>query len=240
MATVTRTARKVHRFLSYLVFLQLSLWILGGLTFAVLPFESMVKGGAVVTEPETPVFPEDWLERISPHVAILGNVDGIAAYDSSQGILMELRAGEQSRWIRLRDGATATVPDAADVALYAGQLYRGDARVSETRYLAGTEYRYWGLVDELYGRTDVWRVSFDDAYRTRLYFDGPTGRYLTVRNEFWVFYDAMWRFHIMDYAGGENFNNLWLRILTPLAAFFAISGLCLTWSAARRALAHPR
>lgn len=240
MATVTRTARKVHRFLSYLIFAQLTLWILGGLTFAVVPFESVVKGGAVLAAPETPTFPEGWLGQVSAHVASLGNVDGIAAQDSSQGLLIELRSGDKSRWVRLSDGEAAAVPQAAEVASYAEHLYRGEGRVSETRHITKTEYLYWGLVDELYGRTNVWRVSFDDAYDTRLYFDGPTGRYLTVRNDFWVFYDAMWRLHIMDYAGGENFNNLWLRLLTPLAAFFAISGLFLTWAAASRAITRRR
>jgi hypothetical protein len=240
MATVTQTARKVHRFLSYLIFAQLTLWILGGLTFAVVPFESVVKGGAVLAAPETPDFPDGWIGQIPPHVAALGNVDGIAAHDSSQGLLMELRSGDKSRWVRLSDGAAAAVPLAAEVASYAEHLYRGEGRGSDTRHIRETEYRYWGLVDELYGGSDVWRVSFDDAYDTRLYFDGPTGRYLTVRNDFWVFYDAMWRLHIMDYAGGENFNNIWLRVLTPLAAFFAISGLFLTWSAASRAMARRR
>jgi hypothetical protein len=235
-----RTARSVHRVLSYVVFAQLTIWILGGLTFAVLPFDSLVKGGAVTAPPEAPAFPRDWMTRIEQHTAAMGVLDGVSAHDSSQGLLMELRSGEARRWVRLADGGIAVRPEAGAVGDYAARLYRGEGGVATVRHIAEPEYRYLGLVDELYGRTDVWQVSFDDSQGTRLYFDGPTGRYLTVRNDFWVLYDAMWRLHIMDYSEGENFNNALLRLFTPLALLFALSGLFLTYSAARRALAGRR
>ncbi len=58
MSQTIRTARKIHRWVSYIVFAQVTLWILGGLTFAVLPFDSVVKGGAVMEPVENPAFPE--------------------------------------------------------------------------------------------------------------------------------------------------------------------------------------
>ncbi len=234
MSQTIRTARKIHRWVSYIVFAQVTLWILGGLTFAVLPFDSVVKGGAVMEPVENPAFPEGWLATLAPHVSKLDKINGVNAHNSSQGLLVELLEGDESHWIRLGDGLPATAPSAGEIESYAQTLYRGEGAVSDTRHIAEPEYRYLGLVDELYGRTDVWRVSFDDAYDTRLYFDAPTGRYLTIRNDFWVFYDAMWRLHIMDYGSGEDFNNVWLRIFTPLAMIFALSGLVLTWNAARR------
>ena len=240
MAGLMRTARTVHRVLSYVVFAQLVVWILGGLTFAVLPFDSLVKGGAVIAPPEAPPFPPDWMTRVAPHTAALGELDGLSVHDSSQGLLMELRSGEAQRWVRLDNGEIALRPAADAIAAYAAGLYRGGGKVEAVRHLEAPEYRDLGLVDELYGRTDVWQVSFDDSQGTRLYFDGPTGRYLTVRNDFWVFYDAMWRLHIMDYGEGENFNNALLRLFTPLALLFALSGLVLTYSAARRALTRRR
>ena len=240
MARLMRTARSVHRVLSYVVFAQLTIWILGGLTFAVLPFDSLVKGGAVTAPPESPAFPRDWMERVGPHAAAMGALDGLSVHDSSQGLLMELRSGEARRWVRLADGRVVGRPEADALAAYAAGLYRGEGEIAAVRHLAEPEYRYLGLVDELYGRTDVWQVSFDDSQGTRLYFDGPTGRYLTVRNDYWVFYDAMWRLHIMDYSEGENFNNGLLRLFTPLALVFALSGLFLTYAAARRALSGRR
>ena len=230
-----RTARKVHRIVSYLVFAQVSLWIAGGLTFAVLPFESIVKGGAVAAPPARPAFPPRWTEVVPEHEAALGTLHGIAAHDSSQGLLLELQGEAGTRWVRMDDGSRATRPDGQQIGEYAKTLYLGEGAYLGARHLAHSEYRFLGLVDELYGRTDVWQAAFDDFIGTRLYFDGDTGRFLTVRNDFWVFYDAMWRLHIMDYRGGEDFNNRLLLVFALLAAVFAISGMILTFTALRRA-----
>ena len=61
-----------------------------------------------------------------------------------------------------------------------------------------------------------------------------------MRNDAWVFYDAMWRLHIMDYSDGDDFNNTLLRVLTPLALLFVLSGILLTWTAAKRAVRNRR
>lgn len=233
-------ARKLHRWLSYLVFLQLTLWILGGLTFAIVPFDSVIKGGAVLASKPSPDFPADWWQRLTPRLASMGSVQGLRAHDSSQGPLIELTTPMGSQWLRVTDGNLAVPPSASDIERFAASLYAGDGKATAVRYLDEPEYRYWGLVDELYGRTNVWQVSFDDGVETRLYFDGLTGRYLLLRNDFWVLYDAMWRLHIMDYEHGENFNNLFLRVLTPLAMLFAVSGLFLTANAAQRAFKTKR
>ena len=147
---------------------------------------------------------------------------------------------QSTKWLRLVDGELVIPPLAEDITRFALTLYRGDAALLGARYLATSERRYLGLVDETYGQGDVWQVEFDDSLNTRLYFEGATGRYLTVRNDAWVFYDAMWRLHIMDYSDGDDFNNTLLRVLTPLALLFVLSGILLTWTAAKRAVRNRR
>lgn len=231
---MNRIARKIHRVVSYLVFVQMILWIAGGLTFALLPFESVVKGGAVAAPAPHPTFPADWSQRLAAQLQAPGIV-GMAAHDSSQGLLLELRGEDDTRWLRMDNGIMAQRPAREQIEVYATTLYRGDGVPSGTQqYLDQPERRYLGLVDELYGITDVWQVSFDDSLGTRLYFDGETGRYLLMRNNFWVFYDAMWRLHIMDYSGGDDFNNKLLTVFVLLAAVFAISGLILTLGGLKR------
>ncbi len=233
-------ARKIHRWVSYIVFIQVSLWIMGGLTFAIVPFDSLVKGGAVMAEAVTPVFPEQWIDTVQAGQEAFGPVVAISSSNSSQGLLLKLQGEEQTRWIRMADGKEAIRPDAESVGRYAQQLYAGEGQLLATRHLAQSEYRYFGFVDELYGRVNVWQASFSDAMGSRLYFDGDTGRYLTVRTDFWVFYDAMWRLHIMDYRGGEDFNNRLLLFFTIFAFVFAISGFILTVTTIQRAVQRAR
>jgi len=237
---MNKWARKIHRWVSYIVFIQVTLWILGGVTFAVVPFNSIVKGGSVMAEPIPVVFPEKWVEQIQAQQQALGPLVAMSSSNSSQGLLIKLQGEEESRWIRMADGEQVVRPVAESVGIYAEQLYVGDGELLATRFLAEPEYRYFGFVDELYGRVNVWQASFSDSLGSRLYFDGDTGRYLTVRNNFWVFYDAMWRLHIMDYRGGEDFNNKLLLFFALFSLAFAISGFILTYTAIQRAVRRAR
>jgi hypothetical protein len=231
-----KLARKVHRIVSYLVFIQVSLWIIGGLAFAAIPFDSVVKGGAVMLPAAKPRFPDNWADLVAQHKGDVWFPKSISSHNSSQGLLLKLEGEFETRWLRMSDGRRARPPQAESIAAYAQQLYAGSGVLVGTRFIDEPQYRYLGLVDELYGRANVWQASFDDSYNTRLYFTGDNGRYLTVRNDFWVFYDAMWRLHIMDYRGGEDFNNLLLLVFAILSTIFTISGLILTYGAAKRGI----
>jgi uncharacterized iron-regulated membrane protein len=77
-------------------------------------------------------------------------------------------------------------------------------------------------------------LRFDDAFATRIYLDGRTGEFVTSRNEAWVWYDFFWRLHIMDYAGGEDFNGTLLRVASIAAWGLVMAGAVLAVLAARR------
>ena len=222
-----RTARKIHRIAGYLVFLQVLLWIAGGVVFSVVPFDSLVKGGAVTSSPPTPAFPAKWMATAGDALGDIGNLIALRSHNSSQGILLEAQTESETHWLRLADGSRIEKPSAEAVTAYAAQIYTGPGKHITTRRLQEPETSVMGLVKELYGRRDVWQVSYNDKAGTRLYFDGPTGRYLTVRNDYWVLFDAMWRLHIMDYSDGENLNNWFLRLFSVLAIIFALSGTVL-------------
>ena len=61
-----------------------------------------------------------------------------------------------------------------------------------------------------------------------------SGELLTLRNDAWVIYDFFWRLHVMDYAGGEDFNNSPLRGASLAAIALVLTGLTLTTLALRR------
>ena len=231
-----RTARKIHRVTGYLVFIQVILWIAGGVVFSLVPFDSLVKGGAVTVPPANPPFPANWMAVAGDTLAALGNITAIRSHNSSQGVLLEAQGDETTHWLRLADGSPVEAPSAAGIAQYAATIYTGPGEQLATRRLDEPNSTVLGLVKELYGRKDVWQVSYADSAGTRLYFDGPTGRYLTVRNDYWVVFDALWRLHIMDYSEGENFNNWFLRLFSVLTIVFALSGAVLTINALNRAV----
>lgn len=240
MANVNIIARRLHRWLAYLVFAQLAIWVVGGLTFAVIPFDSVIKGGDSVQAPSPPTIKPEQLRVVADFLAEDTAMSWASHHQSSLGPVAKITTNTGTQWLALNTGRIAEPVSQDAITRFAQSIYTGSGSHMTTRYLTAVESRFLGLVDELYGRTDVWQVAFDDTVGTRLYFDNVTGVYLTVRNDFWVFYDAMWRLHIMDYSTGEDFNNPLLRIFTPLTFLFVVSGIILTWLSARRVLLRRR
>lgn len=225
-----RAARIAHRWLAWAIGLQLLAWLLGGALFAWLPFQDWVKAQAVVTARPVPQTAPEWpatlqqaVQQAAPGVALRG-ASLVAAAD---GPIWKLGLAD-GRTLRLRaDGRAWAAPDAAAIERFARTLYKGPgAMLGRAEWLAVVPTRL-GIVQELAGRRNVWRVRFDDGLQTRLYFEGEGGEFLTARTEAWVWYDLLWRVHIMDYGGGDDFNNPLLRAAAPLALLLGLAGALL-------------
>ncbi|WP_390591984.1 hypothetical protein [Simiduia litorea] len=225
-----KTAWKLHKYLSYFVFAQIFLWVLGGVVFATVPFTSLVKGGDFVALPASPALTEEGLALVFNSLLVSEAPTSVQAIASAQGPLMKVTYADEQRWISA--SGPVGVADALQVRAFAEALYRGETQLQDVRWVAEAEPQLFGLVDELSGRTGVWQAKFGDA---RLYFSAQ-GEYLKVRTNYWVWYDALWRLHIMDYGDGDNFNNTALRIFTWFAFCFVLTGLVLSFYAFRRTL----
>jgi hypothetical protein len=165
-------------------------------------------------------------------------VQSVQSVVTARGPAWKLRTAGGDRWLDA-DGRELTPPDAEAVGRFARALYRGPARQLDVQQLAEVPARL-GLVRELAAVRPVWRAAFDDALQTRLYIDSRGGELLAVRNEAWVWYDFFWRLHVMDYGGGEDFNNALLRVAAVAAAAMVLAGALLSVLAARRALRRRR
>ncbi len=162
-------------------------------------------------------------------------VRSAASVTAPDGALWKLtRDDGPPMWLRV-DGGPHRSPDAAAIERFAATIYRGPGKpIGPATFLLDVPTRL-GLVRETGARGKLWRVAFDDAQRTRLYFDGTSGEFVAARTEAWVWYDLLWRLHIMDYAGGDDFNNPLLRAEAPLALLLVLAGAILTVQAAWRA-----
>lgn len=219
-------ARTVHKWLALLVGLQVVIWVIGGFVFAMLPFESWVKSGELVRKSAKPTLNETTvpLERIAETFRPLQSLELVG-----QGSAVYYRATRPDGKKFLVDAATGGRVEPIDepmVRKMAANLYSGSGSIESIKKIESVERR-WGLVDELHGQVPVWRVTYDDPFATRLYFSTESGEFLRARNDTWVFYDFFWRLHIMDYGNGEDFNNVFLRVLAPLALVFVGSGVLL-------------
>ena len=234
--SLSATTFRIHRWLSWLIGVQVLIWVAGGVVFSLVPFESWVKGGDAV-KPPTVVLPAGWAERVTPALQAAGRhgeVVAVAAVATPQGPALRVNyRGGHEPVIVPADGTAWTPPDEAAVRRFAADLYQGQAGVTAAERVSTIPLRL-GIVAETGGRGDLWRVRFDDALATRIYLNGRTGEFVTSRNEAWVWYDFFWRLHIMDYADGENFNGTLLRLASISAFGLAIAGAVLAVLALRR------
>jgi hypothetical protein len=223
-----------HRWLGWLVALQVLAWVAGGLVFTWLPFKSWVKGEASVVKPQLPL-PADWAEHVARHLAREGPVPPVLSVQSAataNGPALRLRHAKGDTWLSAA-GGVLPVPDRPAIERLAQSLYRGEGRLADAQLLVDVPARLF-IVRETGGRRNLWRASFDDALATRLYFDARSGELVAVRNDAWVLYDFFWRLHLMDYAEGEDFNHLLVQAAALTAFAMVITGLVLSVLALRR------
>lgn len=220
-----------HRWLGYLVALQVLAWILGGLVFAWLPFQSWVKGGDVLAKPQQSL-PAGWASHLSGLPADRGELMSLQSLATASGPALRLRYADGELLLSAHGGELRR-PDEAAIAAYARTLYKGEGSLQGVQQLTEVPNRLL-MVRELGERRDVWQAQFDDVLGNRFYFDVRSGELLAVRNEAWVVYDFFWRLHLMDYRGGEDFNNKLLRAAAVAAIALTLTGLALSFFALRR------
>ena len=79
-----------------------------------------------------------------------------------------------------------------------------------------------------------WRVNFSDETSTSIYISASTGEILERRNSYWRVFDFFWMLHIMDYSGHSNFNNSIITTVALIAIWLGISGFILLFYSFRR------
>jgi hypothetical protein len=224
-----------HRWIGYLVAVQVLAWVLGGLLFAWLPFQPWVKGGDVLARPQQ-ALPDDWPRALTGLAPGRGPLLSVHSVSTASGPALKLLDAQGEQWLSATGGELPQ-PDAGAVGRYARVLYRGDGALQSVQHLQEVPQRM-GIVRELGERNEVWLARFDDRLQTRLYFDARSGELLALRNDAWVVYDFFWRLHVMDYVGGEDFNNALLRGASIAALGLVLTGLTLMGLALRRSWRH--
>lgn len=238
MARWTPRFFRWHRWLAWLVGVQVAAWVLGGLVFAWLPFQAWVKAADAVGKPAA-ALASGWAQALAQ--ARLGEapVTAVASVTTARGAAWQIKHAQgPDTWLGA-DGFRLLPPDEAAARAFAQSLYRGPGRLLATELLSESP-RHLGIVREVGQRRGLWQVRFDDRLGTRIYVDGRSGQFVAARNDAWVLYDFFWRLLVMDYSEGEDFNNPLLRAASLAAMALVFTGAMLLALSLRRRLAARR
>ena len=209
----------VHKWLSLVIGVQLTLWLASGLAFALLD-SSIVSGRHLAERQQT--------TALSGSEPLVSHADIVRHYRDTDLLDIRLQAGldhpvyrvQTTAGVELRDAHSGNVlaVDAPMTMEIAARDYAGDDR------LIGTPLRLAEPNMESRGhRGPLWRVDIADDYGTTLYISAADGRVLERRNDSWRLFDFFWMLHIMDYSEREDFNN-------PFVVAFGIGALLLSLS----------
>lgn len=224
-----------HRWLGWLVALQVLAWIAGGVVFTWLPFKPWVKAEDDIRRPVASL-PDGWAAVVARHLEHhpLSPIQSVASIATPTGSALRVKHATSETWIAL-DGSRFQAPDAHHIARFARGLHKQDRSPVEVVHLESVPPRAL-IVQEAGARRNVWRASFDDRLHTRLYFDARSGELIAIRNDAWVLYDFFWRLHLMDYRGGEDFSHPLVKAASLAALALAVTGTTLAILALRRVL----
>jgi hypothetical protein len=192
------TVRKIHRYLSIFIAIQLLLWTISGIYFAYNKIE-MVRGEQyrLPLETEYRIF-----KRLGQEI-IEKNENGLKTYLTYPDNL-PVNNLLPSEVINIAKEKTSLNPTEVSLIETAER---------------GAEFRG--------RRLPIYKVSTDTKDDINIYIDPITGDVAAIRSDSWRAWDLLWALHIMDYQDRDNINNILLKIFSILALVSSISGVIL-------------
>lgn len=224
---------RFHIWLSWIIGLQILIWIATGLFMALSPIE-MVRGEHLVRKPEavdlrvTPVrSPPEILraeKRAVDRLVLktwLGQPTYELHYADGRAAMVDAQSGKRLTPL------TRTAAVMAARTAYAGQASDAVATRVDPKAIP-LDFRR----DE-----PAWAVQFAGAYVQRggtiFYVSAETGEVLARRTDRWRLYDFMWGLHIMDWRNREDFNSPLLIAASVLALASVLAGAVLLFTRRR-------
>lgn len=226
-----RAYRKIHRYLGIVIGIQLLLWTGSGFFFSLNSIEK-VRGETEQAEASSLYLTS---RMASPDTALRelenthGEVDvfSVLLRPHLDGDVFEIAYRQEGamRWA-LADTATGHLRhpiDRDEAVSLARQDFRIQAEIAAVDLISvvepDSEYRDHPL--------PAYRVTFDHPLGTRIYVSADRGVVTARRNDQWRWFDLMWMFHIMDYNARDDFNTLWLQLVSGLGLVTVSSGFVL-------------
>ena len=190
--------RKIHRYLSIFIAIQLLLWTISGIYFAFNKIE-LVRGEQYrkPLETEYRIFKRLGIDILET------NENGVKTYKTHpEGLDLRILSPDQA--IKVAKQKTSLTPLKADLLKEAER---------------GAEYRGRAL--------PLYKITTDSEDGINIYVDSLTGGIVAIRSDSWRAWDLLWALHIMDYQDRDNINNLLLKIFSILALVSSITGVLL-------------
>jgi hypothetical protein len=206
--------RKVHKYLSFFISLQLLLWTVSGIYFAFNKIE-LVRGEQYRKQVEQSINLGDFdfeipnttdvsiQKRLGKNIAVI-KVDGTTKYLN--------RSGESISKLTESEAMNLVISNTTLSPVLVEEIV--DER-------SGSEYRGRSL--PIYKVESKTNKDLD----INVYLNVYSGEVLAIRSNQWRIWDLMWGLHIMDWKERDNISNILLKIFSILALVSSVTGVML-------------
>ena len=220
--------KKLHKWLSLLVGLQLLLWLGTGLYFNLMDHQK-ASGNQYRQRPA--VAQADINKLVEPQFILSQAKHAVSLKQISllahPYYLLTHNKGLYSHFkndYSLFDAYTAepVIIDEAMAIRLAQSSYKGQGIIDSTIKLSPP---YEDIPRE---QNEVWQVNYADEINTSVYIDAGSGRIVKHSNDDKRFVDIFFMLHFMDYGTEGSFNNVQIIVFAIFTLFFSLTGFIWT------------
>ena len=206
--------RNIHKYLSFLISLQLLLWTVSGIYFAFNKIE-MVRGEQYILSHSYAVD----LSQINLNIAEAENVR-LSKRLNEEIIIITKDIGNE--YLDIKGNSLDKLSTDAALKIVGNKTTLKPLNVEEIKMEKnGSEYR--GRPLPLYKVTSKNKAN----EKINVYLNVFSGEILAIRSAQWRVWDLMWGFHIIDWQERDNINNFLLKMFSILALISSLTGLLL-------------
>ncbi|PKH86345.1 PepSY domain-containing protein [Colwellia sp. Bg11-28] len=224
------TIKKLHKWLSLLVFIQLFIWLSTGLFFNLMDHDKargnqnkrtialqkiehkrLVNLDLIMNKNSKAVTEVALIQRLGKPYYLLTHEEGLYNHFKSDYSLVDAYVGDE---LIIDDDVAGKLAQAS---------YKGKGDINSVVKLEPP------ITDMLKEQNSVWQVNFSDDLETSVYLDASSGRLVGHSNEDKRFVDFFFMLHFMDYPFlGEGsvggFNNGQITFFALLTLVFCLTG----------------
>ncbi len=217
---VFKYARKGHKWLGYLLAIQLFFWLLGGLVMSSIPLQKVHGKHLANRSLDNPFTLHDYPASLDQITKQFQQIDSIQYRHFLTTPIIEVTTNKGVFNFDGQSGRAMSTPTKTEI------IANANAHLLIEADVAGAQLLEKGA-REVGHRSNVWQVSYNDWLNTTVYLEGDSGKVISVRSTLWRIFDFFWMLHIMDYDERENFNNPLLISFAASSVLFCITGIIL-------------
>jgi uncharacterized iron-regulated membrane protein len=228
-----KKARKLHKWLGYILVFQLLAWLLGGLVMSAIPLEKVHGKHLAQRSLNNPFIHTDYTASLDYIVSQSAHPQQILYSHFLTTPTITVIGRDDTHVFNGITGKLFHPPTKMQIITNANEHLLIKANLIKAKLLkqAPREAGY---------KANVWQLDYDDALNTTLYLEANTGKVVAIRSTLWRIFDFFWMLHIMDYDERENFNNPLLISFAASSVLFCLSGLLLLLQNIRLRKPKPR